>query len=108
MAATLDVVGDKWTLLIVRDLLAGKSRFGEFAASPEGIATNVLTARLQRLVAAGLVSANASSSRVGSYEYSLTARGRSLVPLLQAMRDWGLEHVPGTEARVRVADEGPR
>jgi DNA-binding HxlR family transcriptional regulator len=102
VAATLDLIGDKWTLLIIRDLFAGKSRYRELVKSPEGIATNILAARLQLLQACGLVVARASSQRVGSWEYRLTARGRSLLPVLQAMRDWGLIHVPGTVAEIRV------
>lgn len=106
VAATLDLIGDRWTLLIIRDLFAGKSRYRDLAASPERIATNILAARLERLQACGLVVARSSSQRVGSSEYRLTARGSSLLPVLQAMRDWGLVHVPGTAARVRVGAEG--
>lgn len=102
VAATLDLIGDKWTLLIIRDLFAGKSRYRDLVASPERIATNILAARLVRLQACGLVRARSSSQREGSSEYHLTARGRSLRPLLEAMRDWGLAHVPGTAARVHV------
>ena len=102
VAATLDLVGDRWTLLIIRDLFAGKSRFRELAASPERIATNILAARLERLQACRLVVARSSAQRSGSSEYRLTARGRSLLPVLEAMRDWGLAHVRGTAARVSV------
>ncbi len=103
VAATLDLIGDKWTLLIIRDLSAGKSRYRELAASPERIASNILAARLERLQSCGLLKAKASSEREGSSEYRLTAKGRSLMPVLAAMRDWGLAHVPGTAANVRVA-----
>lgn len=105
LAATLDLIGDRWTLLIIRDLFAGKSRYRELANSPERIATNILAARLERLQACGLVVARSSLQRVGSSEYRLTARGRSLLPVLQAMRDWGLVHVPGTAANVRVGTD---
>lgn len=107
VAATLDLIGDRWTLLIIRDLFAGKSRYGDLATSAERIATNILAARLQRLQACGLVVARSSSRRVGSSEYHLTARGRSLLPVLQAMRDWGLAHVPGTAAKVRIGTRTP-
>lgn len=106
VAATLDVIGDKWTLLIVRDLFAGKTRFQEFAGSPEGIASNILAARLERLTAAGLVGTTASERRAGSVEYHLTEKGRSLLKVLEAMRDWGLAHVPGTSAKIRMATGG--
>ena len=102
VAATLDLIGDRWTLLIIRDLLSGKSRYQELADSPEGIATNILAARLERLRACGLVVAKSSSQRAGSSEYHLTPRGRSLLSVLEVMRDWGLAHVPGTSAKVRV------
>lgn len=102
VACTLDLLGDRWTLLIVRDLFAGRSRFGELARSPERIASNVLADRLERLRARGIVEARACPLRVGALEYRLTARGRSLLPVLVALRDWGLAHLPGTEARVRV------
>ena len=102
IACSLDIVGDKWTLLVVRDLFAGKSRFKEFSASPERIATNILAERLERLTRAGLVSARAAEDRAGSLSYTLTARGKSLFPVLLAMKDWGLANIPGTHARVVV------
>lgn len=105
VAATLDIVGDKWTLLIIRDLFAGKSRYRDMAASPERIATNILADRLERLTACGIVSARASADRAGSSEYHLTARGRSLLPVLAAMRDWGLANVSGTAVKVRVSPD---
>jgi DNA-binding HxlR family transcriptional regulator len=89
-------------LLILRDLFAGKSRYRDLVSSPEGIATNILAARLERLLATGIIAARSSLERAGSSEYHLTERGRSLLPVLVAMRDWGLEHVPGTEVRVQV------
>lgn len=103
IAATLDLIGDKWTLLVVRDLFAGKSRFRDLVSSPERIATNILAARLERLKASGLIRAEDSADRVGSLEYHLTPRGRSLLPLLTALRDWGLAHVVGTAARVSAS-----
>ena len=103
VAATLDLVGDKWTLLVIRDLFSGKTRFKELAASPEGIATNILASRLERLVNCGLVKAEPSEERAGAAAYRLTDKGKSLLPLLAAMRDWGLAYVPGTETtRFRI------
>lgn len=103
VAATLDLIGDRWTLLIIRDLFAGKSRYRDLAGSPEKIATNILASRLETLQAHGLVHARPSADRAGSSDYTLTPRGRSLLPVLQALRDWGLGHVPGTEVLVRMA-----
>jgi DNA-binding HxlR family transcriptional regulator len=104
VAATLDIIGDRWTLLVIRDLFAGKTRFGELAASPERIATNILAARLDRLRALGVIESTASDRRAGACEYRLTALGRSLMPVLAALRDWGLTHVRGTKALVRARD----
>lgn len=102
VASTLDIVGDRWTLLVVRDLLAGKTRFGEFLRSPEKIATNVLTDRLVLLTQLGFVRTMPASDRAGAVEYALTSRGQSLQPVLEAIADWGLAHLPGTERRIIV------
>ncbi|MFZ4575030.1 MAG: winged helix-turn-helix transcriptional regulator, partial [Phycisphaerales bacterium] len=82
VACTLDLLGDKWSLLVIRDLLCGKSHYQDFLESPEGIATNILAARLEKLRGDGLVEAVASERRVGSTEYRLTKRGRSLTTVL--------------------------
>jgi DNA-binding HxlR family transcriptional regulator len=99
IATTLDLLGDKWTLLVVRDLLfVGKRRFGEFLESPEGIPTNILSDRLRRLEEHGVVKKSLYSSRPRRYEYRLTAMGADLFPVLRAMAEWGLRHLPGTSA----------
>jgi DNA-binding HxlR family transcriptional regulator len=95
VACTLDVLGDKWSLLVVRDLLFGKKRYSEFAASPEGIPTNILAARLKRLVAAGVVRSRRYSRRPPRLEYVLTAKGEDLRPLMRAMAEWGVRHEGG-------------
>ncbi len=101
VACTLDLLGDKWTLLIVRDLICGKTHFKEFSASPEGIATNILTERLNRLVESGIAERFPSAEQPGREAYRLTKKGESLEPLLGAVRDWGLENISGTEARMK-------
>ena len=101
VACTLDLIGDKWTLLIVRDLFCGKSRFKEFTASPEGIATNILTNRLDRLLEHGLIEQIPSTDHSGRYAYQLTDRGRTLGPVLKTISEWGLEQLEGTEARMQ-------
>ena len=78
VACALDLFGDKWTLLIVRDLLIGKSYFKELLASPEKIATNILAERLARLASNGLVERYPSSDIAGREAYRLTKKGRSL------------------------------
>lgn len=100
IACTLDVLGDKWTLLVVRDLVLGRSHFKEFLASPEGIATNVLSERLRRLAAHGLIEQRPAEGPVGRPHYALTEKGKALAPILREMKRWGLAHVPGSEARL--------
>lgn len=101
VACTLDILGDKWTLLIIRDLMCGKAHYSEFLRSPERIATNILADRLERLVAQRLVVTEKSEQRAGSEAYRLTPRGRALRPVLEAVRDWGLSNIKGTEARMQ-------
>jgi DNA-binding HxlR family transcriptional regulator len=96
VACALDLLGDRWTLLLIRDLFAGKHRFGEFLASPEHIPTNILADRLKRLEAAGLVAPAAYSEHPPRYEYHLTERGRTLGPVVDALAVWGLARFPGT------------
>jgi DNA-binding HxlR family transcriptional regulator len=100
VACTLDIIGDKWTLLVVRDLMIGRSRFGEFTASPERIPTNILTERLTRLRRFGLVEQRPVSEGSKRNSYHLTEKGEALRGVMRAMKDWGLEWEPGTEARL--------
>lgn len=100
VACTLDLVGDKWTLLVVRDLMFGKTHFKDFLASPEGVATNILTQRLARLMASGLIERYPSEVYAGRDAYRLTAKGLSLRPLLEQMAAWGLMHIEGTSPRI--------
>jgi DNA-binding HxlR family transcriptional regulator len=92
---TLDIIGDKWTLLVIRDLLLGKHLYGEMMQSPEGIASNILSNRLQRLEQAGLIVKRPYQSNPVRYEYHLTAKGQDLQPVLQAIVAWARRHVPG-------------
>ena len=96
VACALDVVGDRWTLLVVRDLLRGKKRFGEFAESSERIPTNILAERLKRLVRAGLVEAAPYSAHPPRFEYTLTRSGRELEPVLSTVAAWGHARFPNT------------
>ena len=90
VAYSLDIFGDRWTLLVIRDLFYGRTRFKEFAASPEGIPTNILTDRLERLLARGIIEQIPAADGTKRMAYRLTKKGKSLGPLLKAMRDWGL------------------
>ena len=100
IAGALDLLGDRWTLLVIRDVLFyEKRRFAEFLASPEGIATNILAERLERLEACGLIRPRRYQTRPPRVEYQPTQRARDLVPLLRELIRWGQKHVPGTARR---------
>lgn len=101
VACALDVLGDRWTLLVIRDLLLGRSRFKEFSASPEGIPTNILSDRLARLLRHGLAEQVPAADGTMRLAYRLTDKGRALGPVLRAMRDWGLKWEPGTRAGMK-------
>jgi DNA-binding HxlR family transcriptional regulator len=90
VACSLDIFGDRWTLLIVRDLLFGRTRFKDFTASPEGIPTNILADRLERLLAHGVVEQIPAEDGTKRLAYRLTDKGQALKSVLKAMRDWGL------------------
>jgi DNA-binding HxlR family transcriptional regulator len=95
-ACALDVAGDRWTLLIVRDLLRGRDTYSKLAAGDEGIPTNILADRLKKMEAAGLIEAQPYQERPVRYAYSLTAKGRDLADVLAALARWGKKHVHGT------------
>jgi DNA-binding HxlR family transcriptional regulator len=98
----LDLLGDKWTLLVIRDLVLGKRRFQEFMDSPEAIATNILADRLSKLEAAGLITRHAFQNNPTRYEYFLSQRGKDLEPILEAIVVWGKKQFPGTKKFPRV------
>src|SRR5262245_58997349 len=96
IANALEVVGDKWSLLIVRDLFRGKSTYGELLNSFEKIPTNILADRLKRLEAAGIITSSPYQVRPVRNAYTLTGKGRELADILQAVVKWGKRHIPGT------------
>lgn len=98
----LDLLGDKWTLLVIRDLVLGKRRFQEFMDSPEAIASNILADRLSKLEAAGLLARRAFQHNPVRYEYFLSERGKALEPILEAIVVWGKKQFPGTKKFPRV------
>jgi len=97
VACTLDLVGDRWTMLIVRDLVQGKRYFAEFQSSPEKIATNILSARLQVLCAQGLVEKIPDPTDQRRFAYELSEDGVRLRELLGDMARWGLKYFRGTK-----------
>ena len=86
---TLTLIGDKWKVLILRDLLPGTKRFGELKKSIGSVSQKVLTAQLRDMEAKGLVHRQVYAEVPPRVEYSLTDLGKSLKPILEAMQDWG-------------------
>src|SRR5256886_321488 len=103
VAKSLEVVGDRWTLLLVRDLLSGPRRFADFARSLTGIAPNILSDRLKLLEERGLVARRFYSAHPPRAEYELTDRGRELGVVVGALASWGTRHVHRSSALVHDA-----
>jgi DNA-binding HxlR family transcriptional regulator len=90
VARTLDLIGERWTILILRDLLLeGPRRYQDFQESLKGIAPNTLSARLKEMESQGLIERRLYSEHPPRLEYRLTDRGRSLGPVMKALREWG-------------------
>jgi len=96
LAATLDLVGDKWTLLIVRDIALGKHCYSELAGAAEQIPSNLLAARLKRMVEAGLLTKTKYMDAPPRYEYALTEAGKELMPAMFHLAKWGMRHCADT------------
>jgi DNA-binding HxlR family transcriptional regulator len=95
IAGTLDLVGDRWTLLIIRDILmCDKHIYSDFAASEECMPTNILADRLKRLEALGIVQKLPYQENPPRYEYQLTERGLALSPVLDEIVKWGRANLP--------------
>ncbi|MEX2167536.1 MAG: helix-turn-helix domain-containing protein [Methyloceanibacter sp.] len=90
MARTLDVIGEKWSLLVLRDLFRkGPLRFQELERSLPGVAPNTLSARLKTLEKGGIIATRLYESHPPRYEYFLTDKGKALGPVLKALYNWG-------------------
>ena len=96
IATTLDLVGDRWSLVILRDMINGRKRFSEFLQAPERITTSVLTDRLEQMEAAGLVARTAYQQPPPRFEYVLTPKGEGLLPVLQEICRWANRFMPET------------
>lgn len=92
---SLDLFGDKWTLLIVRDLIQGKRFYKDFQNSKEGIATNILADRLKKLENAGIIQWKTFAKLKTKKEYSLTEKGKDLIPLLVELTVWSAQYQEG-------------
>jgi DNA-binding HxlR family transcriptional regulator len=107
IASTLDLVGDKWSLLVIRDMLHGKKTYGELRDSPEGIPTNILADRLKRLEEAGLIVSAPYQERPVRYAYTLSKKGAALGDILLALVRWGKNHIPGTQTLKELGSNSP-
>jgi DNA-binding HxlR family transcriptional regulator len=95
IAQTLDVLGDRWTLLILRDLMSGLHRYGDILDNCSGMSPNVLSDRLKRLEADGLVHRRYERGLPPRVDYTLTEKGWAVRPVLLSLLDWGRQYVPG-------------
>jgi len=97
ISCALEILGDKWTLLIIRDaLFVGSKSFGEFRSSPEKIASNILTDRLEKLVSHGIFEKTRNPDNKLKFDYTLTDKGHQLKPILFALGKWGCDNINGT------------
>lgn len=97
ISSALDLFGDKWTLLIIRDMVFhGKTCYGDFLQSKEKIATNILVDRLQLLESEGFVKRKVSPANKSKFLYSLTEKGQALLPVLMELVLWGARYCKGT------------
>jgi DNA-binding HxlR family transcriptional regulator len=100
IACSLDVFGDRWSLLIIRDLFLGRSRFRDFIAAPESIPTNILSDRLEKLREHRIIRQIPGPDGGKHLAYALTKKGKSLGPVLVAIRDWALHWDKETRALI--------
>lgn len=103
----LDILGDKWTLLIIRDAFAGKKTYSEFQASPESIPTNILAERLKRLVTHDILKKNPYQQHPVRYSYELTDKGHALGPVLKEVINWGEKYIIDTERKIKISFNTP-
>ncbi|HYY26383.1 MAG TPA: helix-turn-helix domain-containing protein [Chthoniobacterales bacterium] len=106
VACTLDLVGDRWSLLVVRDMLLGRSKFREFLASPENIPTNILSSRLKLLEQNGIIKATLYQRHPPRFAYTLTEKGEKLASVIAAIADWGESNIPNSLQRSRKSGKG--
>ncbi|TCK19133.1 HxlR family transcriptional regulator [Thiogranum longum] len=105
----LDIFGDKWSLIILRDILfKGKKYYGEFLNSPEKISTNILASRLSKLESEGLISKTQDSKNLSKFIYRLTCKGKDLLPLLLDMIEWSVKYNPQPDTPDNVINGAPR
>ncbi len=101
VARSLDVIGDRWTVLVLRDLILGRGKFKDLLASLQGISPNLLAQRLKLLEEQGIVERVFYSDHPPRAEYCLTEKGKELIPILRAMAEWGYKYELDDEKRAR-------
>ena len=94
VASALDIVGDRWSLIVLRTIFAGRHRYRDLADIPERISTNILADRLERLEEYGLVTKSPYQQNPLRHQYDLTKRGADLLPVLQELAAWAADHIP--------------
>ncbi|MCG7280712.1 helix-turn-helix transcriptional regulator [Chryseobacterium taklimakanense] len=105
LSRSLDTFGDKWTLLILRDVgLYGKTTFKELAQMQEGIATNTLADRLEKLTAEGLLTKTKSKRNKLVFHYNITEKGLDLIPIIKAAIDWSEKYLYNDEEKSAAAE----
>lgn len=109
VSCTLDVIGDKWSLVIIRDaLFRGSTTYGEFQASPEKIATNILASRLSKMVEHGIMEKHKDPDNKLRIHYRLTEKGKDLKDVIVAVGLWGNKYLEGTcdiQERIEQAEK---
>ena len=93
IASTLDIIGDRWSLVIIRDMTFGSSRFSDFLSGAEGIKRNILADRLRRLEGEGIIRRRPYQDKPPRYAYTLTDKGADLLPIIQSLALWGQKHL---------------
>lgn len=101
VARTLDVIGDRWTILVLRDIAHGVTKYSDMLESLRGISPNLLAQRLKRLEKEGVLERSFYSDHPPRAEYGLTKKGRDLMPVLATMAEWGYEYQLDEAARGR-------
>ncbi|MCC3859631.1 winged helix-turn-helix transcriptional regulator [Pseudemcibacter aquimaris] len=91
VSSGLDIFGDKWTLLIIRDMMNGKSKFNEFEGSPEKIPSNILSSRLKMLQENGIIDKQIYQEKPVRYQYLLLGKGYDLMPILKSISKWSMD-----------------
>ena len=106
VARTSEVIGNRWTPLIVRDLAAGSRRFSELERSLIGVSTKTLSERLKRLEEAGVITRRCFAEVPPRVEYALTPKGYALLPVIESMREYGIRWLPAEECDDAADDSG--